>query len=123
MSHTPILGSCINAPYTSLDRFPVIPTYGLHDLTGWIPCPSDYCKHLKPFLSHPVGQYAVEQGEMALPRSVLKFTKKKSGDGEAVLKLLPVLDASSKMQHQLTISSGLKILVRECHNTVLSLSY
>ena len=43
-------GNCIGLPFSSQHRFPVIPPYGLPELTGWY----DYGGNCPPGLCHPL---------------------------------------------------------------------
>ena len=61
-------GECTGLPYT--ERFPVIPTYGLEELTGWFLSPDPVQEELR----HPLGRHN-PHGKHMFPRSVLMHSK------------------------------------------------
>ena len=101
-------GDCIGLPIGSTKRFPVIPTYGLHELTGWVAS----TQSLLDFQTHLVGSLLVKD---ALPRALLKYTKAhdspKSSTDRITLQLLPVMGPSSVMKYTVELTEGFEILV------------
>lgn len=105
------IGDCIGLPLASTRRFPVIPTYGLHELTGWIA--SD--KVLLDFQAHPVGSLFVRKPKYALSRALLKITKAHDtpeGSLDRIyLQLLPVFGPSIITEYTVELTEGFDILV------------
>lgn len=93
-------GDCIGLPYSSVERFPVIPTYGLEELTGWFyssdPLPSDQ--------RHLLGRH-VWQGERMFPRSVM------IQDREVWLRLTPFISNKIHIPVKNVPLSGVELLV------------
>lgn len=92
----------------------MIPTYGLHELTGWV----SSTQSLADFQTHPVGSLLVKGPNHAMPRALLKYTKahdspESSTDG-ITLQLLPVMGPSSVMKYMVEMSEGFEILVHSC---------
>ncbi len=64
-THTHHTGDCIGLPFTSEDRFPVIPPYGIPALVGWYQYP------YSPPVYHPIGKYSYNPpGKKPLARSI-----------------------------------------------------
>lgn len=107
-------GDCIGLPIGSTKRFPVIPTYGLHELTGWVAS----TQNLADFQAHPVGSLLVKKPSHALPRALLKYTKAhdspESSTDRITLQLLPVMGPSSVMKYTVELTEGFEILVHSC---------
>ena len=92
----------------------MIPTYGLHELTGWV----SSTQSLADFQAHPVGSLLVKGPNHAMPRALLKYTKahdysESSTDG-ITLQLLPVMGPSSVMKYMVEMTEGFEILVHSC---------
>jgi hypothetical protein len=107
-------GDCIGLPIGSTKRFPVVPTYGLHELTGWV----SSAQNVPVYLAHPVGLPLVKGPNHAMPRAVLKYTKAHDSpesfpDG-IKLQLLPVMGPSSVIKYTVELTEGFEILVRSC---------
>ena len=105
------LGDCIGLPIGSTKRFPVVPTYGLHELTGWVSSP----QRLYDFQAHPVGSSLVKRPNYAMPRALFKYTKAhdspESSTDRIGLQLLPVMGPSSVMKYTVELTEGFEILV------------
>ncbi len=107
-------GDCIGLPFSSLNRFPVIPTFGLPELTGWTECPSDLCP-LSSHQQHPAGRHSVDRIKIkAMPRSILKFSKTKNTHDNTMdniqMELSPVYNADSKMEYTIVLK-GVEVVV------------
>lgn len=107
-------GDCIGLPIGSTKRFPVLPTYGLHELTGWV----SSTQSLLDFQAHPVGSQLVKAPNHAMPRALLKYSKahdspESSTDGIS-LQLLPVMGPSSVTSYTVKLTEGFEILVHSC---------
>ena len=104
-------GDCIGLPIHSTKRFPVIPTYGLHELTGWVATSQE----LLDFQAHPVGSHLVKKPKFAMPRSLLKYTKAHDALENALdritLQFLPVMGPSSRMDYSVEMTEEFEILV------------
>ncbi len=110
--HSP--GECVGLPFSSLKRFPVIPTFGLPELTGWTECPSDLCP-LSTHQQHPSGRHYVDgTNTKAMPRSILKFSKtQKTPDitmDDIQMEFSPVYNAESRTEYTIVLE-GVEIVV------------
>ena len=110
-------GDCIGLLFSPLQRFPVIPTFGLLELTGWTSCPSTQCP-LNTHQQHPTGRYSVDGEKFkAVPKSILKFSKTQetppNSNDDLVMEFNPTLTAESRIDYIVTLS-GVKVLVSEC---------
>lgn len=105
------VGDCIGLPISSTERFPVVPTYGLHELTGWIVSN----QKLPDFQAHPVGSLLVKELSHAMPRAVLKYTKAHDSPQNSIdritLQLQPVMGQSTVINYTVKLSEGFDILV------------
>ena len=105
-------GDCIGLPIGSTKRFPVIPTYGLHELTGWTVSGQE----LLDFQAHPVGAHLVKKPNYAMPRALLKYSKAhdtpESSSDRISLQFLPAMGPSSLMYYTVEMTKGFKILVQ-----------
>lgn len=108
-------GDCIGLPIGSTKRFPVLPTYGLHELTGWV---SSATQSLVDIQAHPVGSLLVKGPKHAMPRALLKYTKAhdspESSTDRIKLELLPVMGPSSVTKYTVKLTEGFEILVATC---------
>ena len=89
----------------------MIPTYSLHELTGWIVT----SQKLPDFQAHPVGSHFVEKLDFAMPRALLKYTKAHDSLENALdritLQFLPIMGPFSLMHYSLEMPEEFEILV------------
>ena len=91
-------GECTGLPYT--ERFPVIPTYGLEELTGWFPSADPVQEELR----HPLGRHN-PHGKHMFSRSVLMHSK------DDWIYLTPFISSEIPMPVKNVPLSGVKVLV------------
>lgn len=91
-------GECTGLPYT--ERFPVIPTYGLEELTGWFPSADPVQEELQ----HPLGRHN-PHGKHMSSRSVLMHSK------DDWIYLTPFISSEIPMPVKNVPLSGVKVLV------------
>lgn len=110
------IGDCIGLPFTSVKRYPVIPTFGLEELTGSVtwPCTAEGCP-IDPYVQHPIGKQFVDgKKTVAVPRSMLKFQQWRDAppnmNNEAMV-FSPSRSPDTAMEYNI-ILSGVQILVR-----------
>ena len=105
-SFPPSLGECTGLPYT--ERFPVIPTYGLEELTGWFPSPDPVQEEIQ----HPLGRHN-PHGKHMFPRSVLMHSK------DDWIYLTPFISSEIPMPVRNVPLSEVKVLVGKCGKYLL----
>ena len=82
-----ITGDCIGEPISSIHKFPVVFTYGLQDLTGFIVC-SDSCVEAEA--SHPNSfVYPNASSVKLIPKSSLVLKRENYGVTSTRVKLIP----------------------------------
>lgn len=80
-------GDCIGAPISSIHRFPVVFTYGLQDLTGFIVC-GDSC--VKAETSYPTSfVYPNASSVKLVPRSSFVLTRRHDEVTSSSVELIP----------------------------------
>ena len=104
----PSPGECTGLPYT--ERFPVIPTYGLEELTGWFPSPDPVQEEIR----HPLGRHN-PHGKHMFPRSVLMHSQ------DDWIYLKPFISSEIPMPVRNVPLSEVKVLVGKCGKYLLTL--
>ena len=89
----------------------MIPTYGLHELTGWVVT----SQKLPNIQAHPVGSLFVKNSDFALPRALLKYIKAhdslENSLDRITLQFLPVMGPSSLMHYSVEMPEEFEIVV------------
>lgn len=80
-------GDCIGAPITSIHRFPVVFTYGLQDLTGFIVCGESCVKAETSYSTSFV--YPNASSAKLVPRSSFVLTRKHGEVTSSSVELIP----------------------------------